>query len=130
MDNELRLSLGKLFGEIYRIQKQQGMCDKSDNRIFGLLNGFEEELKSEFEGLNFYSEDKVNAVCDKLNPYYTNEKDISEMPPFSQFRLELEHESGIKHTEVIDILKYLYSKSAYQLEIDRLGNFKLNENDI
>ncbi|WP_445429268.1 hypothetical protein [Bacillus atrophaeus] len=130
MDNELKLTLGKLFGEIYKIQKQHGICDKSDTRIFGLLNGFEEEITSEFEGLNFYSEDKVNAVCDKLHPYYTKEKDINDMPSFSQFRLDLEHESGIKHTEVIDILKYLYSKSAYQLEIDRLGNFKLNGNDF
>ena len=130
MDNELKLFLGKLFGEIYKIQKKQGVCDKSETRIFGLLNGFEEEIRSEFEGLNFYSQDKVNAVCDKLHPYYTKEKNINDMPSFLQFRMELEHESRINHTEVIDILKYLYSKNAYQLEIDRLGNFRLNENDL
>lgn len=130
MDNELKLTLGKLFGEIYKIQKAQGVCNISESRIFGLLNGFEEEIKLEFEELNFYSEDKVNAVCDKLQPYYTQEKELNDMPTFLQFRMELEHESGITHSEVIDILKYLNSKNAYELEIKKLGNFKLDKVDI
>ncbi|MEC1155034.1 hypothetical protein [Cytobacillus horneckiae] len=129
MDQELKLALGKLFGEVYRIQKQQGICQISDSRIFGLLNGVEEELEGELGNLGFINREQVSIVCDQLDPFYKQEKSLKEMPSFLEFRMELE-KHGISHSRLIDILKYLKSSGSYTTEIDKLGNFKLSDYDI
>jgi hypothetical protein len=129
MDSELKLVLGKMLGEVYRVQRAQGICQVPDSKIFGLLNGVEEALDSEFENLSVISNSQISVVCDHLDPYFKGEKPIEEMPSFLNFRMELE-QHGISHSKLIDILKYLHASGSYTEEIDRLGNFKLSDYDI
>lgn len=130
MDNETKFIFGKMFGEVYKIQNELGICKQSDSHIFGLLNGFEESLENEFTNLSFYSNDKVNKVREYLAPYYKGEVSLDEMPNFTEFRMRLETHEGIKHAEVIDILKFLYNKGAYQREINKLGDYRITSDDI
>lgn len=129
MDSELKLVLGKMLGEVYRIQRAQGICQISDSRIFGLLNGIEEEVEAEINGLESISKSQVEVVRDYLTPYYNKEIDLEELPSFLHARLELERE-GISHSDLIIILKYLKSKNSYVEEIDRWGDFSLSNYDI
>jgi len=129
LEQELKLALGKLLGEVYRSQKTQGILQISEGRLFGLLNGVEEEIDNELENMKFISKGHVSVVCDALDPYYKGEKAIDEMPSFLHFRMELEHK-GINHAMLIDILKYLRSIGSYTTEIDKLGNYKLNDYDV
>ncbi|MFD2640021.1 hypothetical protein [Piscibacillus salipiscarius] len=75
------------------------------------------------------SQSHVSLVMDELDPYYKQEKPLEEMPDFTEFRLSMERK-GINYMMLVNILKYLKSKGAYELEIDKLGNFKINEFDI
>lgn len=129
MEQELKLALGKILGEVYRIQKYQGITDASDGKIFGLLNGFEEAIESELGSLSFISEEKISIVSDVLTPFWTEQKEISELPSFTDLRLELERK-GISHGQLITILKYLRATNRFDKEIDKLGSFKLSKDEI
>lgn len=129
MERELKLTLGKLFGEIYRIQKKQEISQKSDAQIFGLLNGIEEAIETELESLNFISSEQVSVVRDALDPYYRQEKSLDDMPSFLNFRMGLERK-GVSHSELLDILKYLKASGSYTTEIDKLGNHNLSDYDV
>jgi hypothetical protein len=127
--DENKLIFGKILGEIYRLQRKQGICQASEGQIFGLLNGIDEALNTEFENLNLISNSKVSQVCDYLDPYYRGERDLDEIPSFQEMKMDLER-IGINHTNLIIILKYLYSNERYTMEIEKLGNFKLSDYDI
>ncbi|WP_155922176.1 hypothetical protein [Bacillus sp. EB01] len=129
MDKELKLALGKILGEIYRIQKAQEIDSVSDSRLFGLLNGFEEAIDSELGNLQFISDEDVKKVTDELAPYWNGERDIEEIPSFMTFRMDLERK-GISHSKVVDILKYLKADGRFQTEIERLGTFNLGGHDL
>ncbi|UPO88322.1 hypothetical protein [Niallia sp. Man26] len=128
MNDDSKLVAGKILGEIYRVQKQQGICSVSDSTIFGLLNGFQEAIESEIDGLNFVSKGQVSVVCDALEPYFKEEVPLDELN-FLDFRMELERK-GISHGRLIDILKYLRASNSYSREIDKMGNYSMNSSDI
>lgn len=129
MDNELKLVLGKMLGETYRIQKEQGIVQVDDGRIFGLLNGFEEAIESEFDELEFISKQQIDIVADYFDPYWKEEKSIDEMPSFLQVRMDLE-KKDITHARLINIFKYLKATDRFNTEIDKLGDYKLSNHDI
>lgn len=120
---------GKLLGEIYRIQNKLGLQTASEGRIFGLLNGVEEAIDEELNGLQRIEKHKVDTVCDYFDPYYKGEKQLDEMPSLLEFRLELERH-GVNESDLITIFKYLKANDRYTLEIDELGNYELNDYDL
>lgn len=129
LDNNNKLLFGKFLGEIFRLQKNSGISQVSDGRIYGLLNGIEESIDETLNSLELVETRKINIVCDYLEPYYQNEKSLDELPSFLNMRMELERQ-GINHGTLITILKYLKANDRYTLEIDRLGNYNLNDYDI
>lgn len=116
---------GKLLGEIYRIQNKLGLQTASEGRIFGLLNGVEEAIDEELNGLQRIEKHKVDTVCDYFDPYYKGEKQLDEMPSLLEFRLELEPH-GVNESDLITIFKYLKANDRYTLEIDELGNYEIS----
>lgn len=73
MEHEMKLALGRIIGNLYKIQREQGV-NVSEAKVFGLLNGFQEEIDNELDNLEFYSNEKINLVCDELDPYYKHKK--------------------------------------------------------
>lgn len=118
MERDVQLALGKILGEIYRVQKEQGICEVSDARIMGLLNGFQQALESELEDLDYFSNEEVNVVADYLKPYWTGEKAMSELPTLVEARLELERK-GVSHGRLLTILEYLHANGRYTTEIKK-----------
>jgi hypothetical protein len=121
VDTELKLILGKLLGETYRIQKAQGNLEISDSKIFGLVNGIEEAIETELDQLELISNKQMAIVMNYLDQYYNGDK---ELPTFVNVRLALE-QKGISHGTLIDIFKYLKAGSRYNSVIDKLGNYEL-----
>lgn len=118
-----------MLGEVYRIQKSIGLSTASEGRIFGLLNGLEESIDEELNTLQEINKEKVDAVRDYLDPYYQKKLPLSELPNQTEVRLELE-KARITEGEFTTILKYLKANNMYTLEIDKLGNYSLNEHDL
>lgn len=128
MDKELQLTFGKLLGEMYRIQKEQGIARVDDGRIFGLLNGVEEAISSELNGTPFISNEQIEIVSDYLSPYWSQEKSLDELSDLSM-RMDLERK-GINEGDLYIILKYLKSTGRFEVEIDKLGSYQINKYDI
>lgn len=128
MNDELKITLGKLLGETYRVQKEQGIARVDDGRIYGLLNGFEEAIESEFGELDLISNEQISIVSDYLMPYYNGEKSTEDLPNFLHLRMDLERQ-GISHGRLIQIFKYLKATSRFNVEIDKCGGFEL-EHDV
>ncbi|WP_338705237.1 hypothetical protein [Priestia aryabhattai] len=130
MEQETKLALGKILGEIYRLQRAQGILQVPEEKVFGLLNGFEETLNGELAGLDFISEAEVEIVADYFDPYWKYKKGLEELPNQKSIELELER-LGVRKGNFGTILKYLYANNRFTEEIDKLaGNFKLNDYDI
>ncbi|AKG34669.1 hypothetical protein [Paenibacillus durus] len=114
-----KLIFAKLLGEMYRIQKSQGIYNGTDGRIFGLLNGVEEDVESEISNLGFISREDIAKFCDVFDPYYKGEKSLDEIPSSKEIQLSLENE-GISESKFITILEYLYLNGSYTLEIEKI----------
>ena len=63
MDDEIAAFLGKILGEMYRIQKKLDMPRPSDGEIYGLLNGIEPTIRQRFP---LIPRERVDAVCSIL----------------------------------------------------------------
>lgn len=120
MNEKARLVAGKLLGEMYAIQREIGICQVSDGRIYGLINGIEEEIEEEIGGLSLLSKQKVKLVCDELDPYYQEERPMEELNKL-EVRLKVERK-GVSEGEFYTILDYLKSKNMYTVEINKMNN--------
>ncbi|WP_394175593.1 hypothetical protein [Guptibacillus hwajinpoensis] len=121
MELENKLFKAKILGEIYRVQKEQGIYNGTEGRIYGLINGFEEDINSEIESLNFISDNEVNLVCDQFDPYYKEERSLEEIPPYKDIEMALERK-GLHRDKFYSIIKYLYLNDRYTVEIDRINS--------
>lgn len=125
-----KLFFAKLLGEIYRIQKSQGIYNGTDGRIYGLLNGVETDVESEVGNLGFISETEIGKVCDVFDPFYKEEKSLDEIPSSKEIQLSLE-KYGISEGQFITILEYLYLNDRYTVEIEKIkSGIKFAGNNI
>lgn len=124
MDKDLTLTLGKVLGELYEIQNQQGISKVDNGHIYGLLHGFEEALKKEFENLNFISQEEVEAVSQYFSSYIEARTETDELPPFDSIRSQMKKQ-GIDQERLITILRYLNASDRLNVDVNHLGNFEL-----
>ncbi|OES43852.1 hypothetical protein [Domibacillus iocasae] len=128
MDKDLTLTLGKVLGELYEIQKQQGINKVDNGHIYGLLHGFEEALKKEFENLNFISQEKVEAVSQYFSSFIKAGTETDDLPPFDSMRSQMEKQ-GMDQEQFITILRYLNASDRLNIDVNQLGNFELTSGD-
>ncbi|WP_281976056.1 hypothetical protein [Halobacillus litoralis] len=130
MEQEQKLVLGKILGETYRLQKEQGICQETDATIFGLLNGFEETLNAQMTNLGIITVDEVEKVADYFSTYWKGEEKLDDLPSYKTVQMSMERH-GIREHKFGQILKYLYACNRFTVEIEKLGrNMKLSEYDI
>jgi hypothetical protein len=123
MDKETGLILGKILGEIYRIQRStEGIsCSASDSHIFALLHGFEHAAKEEIERLGFVSEDQLKAVMDVLEPIWLNPEKLAEFKGFYDIERTLKSH-GVDRSDAIRILTYLNANGQFTEVIDKMDS--------
>lgn len=128
MDKHIKLIAGKALGEIYEIQKKQGINKVDDGHVYGLLHGFEEALNKEFDDIRLISEKEVNTVYEYFKPYIKAETETDDLPPYDEMREEMK-KHGISPKHFITILRYLNACDRLNVDVNELGNFKLTNGE-
>jgi hypothetical protein len=114
MENESKLLLGKILGEIYRIQRSSDevSCPASDCQIYALLHGFEDAVNQELEMIGFISSDQVRSVVDVLEPIWQDKEQLKAFKGFYDIERELQNR-GVDRSAAIRILKYLKANNQF-----------------
>jgi hypothetical protein len=102
MNTETKTILGKLLGEVFRIQKRTGVPTYSDGTIYGLLNGVEPAIDSVINEISFVSTELVDRAAKVLQPIFD---DPAKLAAFNGF-YDIEHElqdAGIDRGTAIQI---------------------------
>ncbi|TYA10913.1 hypothetical protein FRY98_24395 [Paenibacillus faecis] len=123
MEKETKLTLGKILGEIYRIQKHSKsvICPVGNDTIFGLLNGFEETLEREIESLELISSEEVAFVSRVLNKYFTDEQKLNDFNGYYDIEAELE-ERGIDRIKAKRIITMFKAEGRFLKVIEKMDS--------
>ena len=134
--DETKLLLGKLLGEIYRLQNASGVRSGiGEAQIYGLRNGFENCIAHELEMIGFVSEEKLDAVGDVLNGYFDDEKKLEAFKGFYDIEHALQSK-GVDRSLAIRILNYYNANHQFTNVIAKMDSsgspsecrtFELNE---
>ncbi len=78
MEKETKILLGKILGEVYRIEKRfpNMACPASQGQIYGLLNGFEDAIEQELEMTGSVPKEHVEIVANVLDEIYLDEEKL------------------------------------------------------
>ena len=123
MNLKTKIMLGKILGEIYRIQNSSNVmkCPASSGRIYGLLNGIEDAIDADIQTSSLISTDKVDAVCEVLNPIYSDPTKLQEFTGFYDIEEELD-ERNVDRSDAIRILTYLYADGKFSTVIEKMNS--------
>lgn len=134
--DETKLLLGKLLGEVYRLQNNAGVrSDVGKAQIYGLLNGFENCIAHELEMIGFIPKEKVDAVGGVLEEYFNDDKKLESFKGYYDIEHALE-DRGVDRSEAIRILTYFNAGHQFSSVIAKMDSpgspsecrtFKLNE---
>ena len=120
--DETKLLLGKLLGELYRLQNASGVrCGIEEAQIYGLLNGFENCIEQEIEMIGFVSREKLEAVGNILNEYFIDEKKLESFKGFYEIERGLQS-NGIDRSDAIRILTYLKANHQFTNVIAKMDS--------
>lgn len=112
--DENKLVFAKILGEIYRTQKRidKNLCNVSDARIYGLLNGVQRVVNEELENMNFVSENHERFMVGVLNEYFTDPNKLQNLKGYYDIEDELES-VGIDRSTAITILTLLQEEGRF-----------------
>ena len=123
MANHNKILLGKILGEIYRLQRESRnvQCFANKARIYALLHGFEIAIDEELEEIGFVTTEQVNAVNDVLSSIVTNE-DLNE-----RFKGYYDIEDNLKEMDIdrptaTKILKFFNAQGSFADLIKRMDS--------
>lgn len=131
-----KVAFGKILGEIYRLQRVQGLPVAADlGRVYGLLNGIERAIDEEFESVGFVSEAQVAHAQTVLDEYFYDSAKLDAFKGFYDVEGQLEA-GGVSRDDAISIFKYFLASRSYVELIERMDskhspieckNFSLDE---
>lgn len=109
-----QLLLGKILGEIYRLQrKTESPCSASDGTIYGLLNGFEETTQEELERVGFVTKEQVKHAADVLDAVWDDPEKMAAFKGFYDIEKELAA-GGVDRMAAMKILTYFKANHSFQ----------------
>lgn len=115
-----QLLLGKLLGEIYRLQRKTDTpCSASDATIYGLLNGFEETTQDELERVGVVTKEQVKHAGDVLNAVWDDQEKMANFKGF----YDIEHKlaaGGVDRIDAIKIITYFKANNSFQDLIEKM----------
>lgn len=120
MEKATKQLLGKILGEIYRLQTNtQIPCAASEGRIYGLLHGVEEAIDSELERVGFIPANKVLAMVEILDAINLDEEKLANFKGYRQIE-HLVHSNDISRGEASVILKYFKGEDMFTDIIEKM----------
>lgn len=116
------LILGKILGEIYRMQSKAGVpCPAGPERVYGLLHGFDREINDELQSIGFVSEEQVDAVASVLEPIWQDREKLAELTGYYDIEPALES-VGIDRSTAINVLTYFAANRSYTEIISKFNS--------
>lgn len=123
MDLNTKLLLGKILGEIYRIQNRMepNACPVKDSTVYGLLSGFESVIDEHLEGIGYISEEDIKNAADVLDVYFKDPEMLEKLEGYYTIEHELE-KRGITRTKAIKIFTYFKANGQFTQEIEKMNS--------
>lgn len=123
MDKDTKRLLGKLLGEVFRIQKASDdiACSASDGQIYALLNGFEDAVDEVLERVGEISSEKVRIVMDILDPIWQDQDKLNNFKGFYDIENDLKRQ-GVDRSDAIRILTYLRANHQFTDIIEKMDS--------
>jgi hypothetical protein len=135
-DKLTKVAFGKILGEIYRLQRAQGVSLPVDQgRVYGLLNGIERAIDEELESVGFISNAQVTHAQTVLDVHFYDSAKLDAFEGFYDVEAELEA-GGVSRDDAIPILRYFLASRRYVELIEKMDsknspieckNFSLDE---
>lgn len=120
MEKELKLALGKILGEVYRlqIQAEPNIASTSGATAYGLINGFEETINEQLENLKEITSIDVQKVRGVLQPIFDDpNRRISGSYEFKQLKYDevwqQANSKGIEEAKFTIVLNYFMANDEY-----------------
>jgi len=138
MTTETKTMLGKLLGEIFRIQKRTGVQTYSDGTIYGLLNGIEPAIDEVIAEVGFVPAALVDRAAKILQPIFDDPAKLAAFKGFYDIEHDLQ-DAGIDRGTAIRIFQYFHGSGMYLdvlAKMDSTGSpiecrkFDLDKNDV
>ena len=123
MKDKTQLLLGKILGEMYRIEKRlDGVaCPVSDAQIFGLLNGFQNCIEEELEMIGYVSNEQYEAVINVLDEIDLDPIKLDAFTGFYNIEPKLKA-LGVDRSQANQIFRYLYADGRFVRVIDKMDS--------
>lgn len=123
MEKENKILLGKILGEIYRLQKNTSKMavSASSGQIYGLLNGFEDAIENELEMIGFVSQKDVIAVGELLDEIYLDKTKMANFKGFYDLETKFS-ELGIDRGKANKIIRYYYADDRFEELINMMDS--------
>lgn len=117
---KLVLLLGKILGEVYRIQRKIGLGTEGNDVVFGLRHGFESVLDETFRDIGGISTAQLNAVDSVLEKYFAEPAKLSAFTGFYEIEYKLQA-LGVDRGTAMTILTYQKATGRYDSIIDKMN---------
>lgn len=121
-EKKQKMLLGKLLGEVYRLQNVLGGIENGadEAKVFALLNGFESVIDEEIVSEMITNEDIENTM--KIFDLYWNDTEkLKEFKGFYDIEYDLK-EKGINRGKAIRIFTYLKANNQYIDIIEKMDS--------
>jgi hypothetical protein len=119
---ENRRLLGKLLGEIYRLQRANDVpCPASKMQVYGLLHGFDDAIEEQLEIVGSVTAGQVAAVAQILDSYYREPEKLKNFKGFYDIEAQLQ-EAGVDRTGAMQILRYFKAGDRFAEVIAKMDS--------
>ncbi len=114
MEKETKILLGKILGEIYKIEKRlpDMTCPATQGQIYGLLNGFENAIEDELEMTGFVSKEHVEIVGNVLDEIWLDKEKLNSFKGFYDIERRLSS-MGVDRGQANKILRYFNADNRF-----------------
>jgi len=121
MEQSLKMFLGKVLGEVYKIQydNDESKCSVDKAKIYGLLNGIEPVVNSIMNEIDIITQDDIKIVTNILEPIF---RDINIYEKYGGFHIMLNEleKQGINKSKSLTIFTYLKSNCQFVNFFDKI----------
>lgn len=121
MEKETKILLGKILGEIYRIEKRlpEMACPATQGQIYGLLNGFENSIDDELEMTGFVPKEHVEIVGQVLDEIWLDKEKLNSFKGFYDIERKLSS-MGVDRGQANKILRYFSADDRFVEIIEKM----------
>lgn len=121
MDKQTKTVLGRILGEVFRLQKRAAVPTYDEGTIYGLINGIESAIDKVFEESTLVPQSEVDTVAEILQPFFDDPAKLANFKGYYDIEPQLKAR-GIDRGTAIAILTYFQGRSMYTSVIEKMDS--------